>query len=97
MGQTASWMVRAPAGTVEDQQGDGTDADALADFGHIFVYGLDADCRHDRCGAGAARLFTLWRRDQFVPGEDCIALLAPSLSQYSFAFNTSIPRNGEGD
>jgi hypothetical protein len=44
-----------PTNTVEDQQGDGPDADALADFGQMFVHGLDADCWHDQPGAGAAR------------------------------------------
>jgi hypothetical protein len=44
-----------PTSTVEDQQGDGPDADALADFGQMFVHGLDADCWHDQPGAGAAR------------------------------------------
>jgi hypothetical protein len=44
-----------PTSTVEDQQGDGTDADALANFGQVFIHGLDADCRHDQRGAGAAR------------------------------------------
>ena len=39
---------------VEDQQGDGTDTDALADFGQMFVHGVDTDCRHDQGGAGAA-------------------------------------------
>jgi hypothetical protein len=102
----------APAGIFEDQQGDGTDADPLADFGQTFVHGLDADCRDDQCGAGAARMLTFAhpyimdkeamdkeaaRRGQSDPGEDCIALLAASLSQYSFAFNTSTPRKGEGD
>jgi len=43
------------AGAVEDQRGDGTDADACADFGQMFVHGLDANCRHDQGGAGAAR------------------------------------------
>jgi hypothetical protein len=83
-----------------------------ADFGQTFVHGLDADCRDDQCGAGAARMLTFAhpyimdkeamdkeaaRRGQSDPGEDCIALLAASLSQYSFAFNTSTPRKGEGD
>ncbi len=51
-----------PAGAVEEQKGDGTDPDALANFcnqdlrfGQMFVHGLDADCRHDEGGAGAAR------------------------------------------
>src|ERR1700704_3092732 len=30
-------------------------ADALADFGQVLVHGVDADCRHDQGGAGAAR------------------------------------------
>ena len=44
-----------PTSTVEDQQGDGTDADAFADFGQMFVHGADTDDRHDQGGAGAAR------------------------------------------
>ena len=44
-----------PAGTVEDQQGEGTDADAVANFDQMFVHGRDADGRHDQRGAGAAR------------------------------------------
>jgi hypothetical protein len=38
------------------QQGDGPDADALADFGQMFqmfVDGLDPDYRHDQRGASA--------------------------------------------
>jgi hypothetical protein len=60
-----------PAGTVEDQQGDGTDADALADFGQMFVHGLDADCRHDQRGAGAARRAD--GAEQVSPGKPPIA------------------------
>ena len=60
-----------PAGTAEDQQGDGTDADALADFGQMFVHGLDADCRHDQRGAGAARRAD--GAEQVSPGKPPIA------------------------
>src|ERR1035437_2606748 len=34
-----------PTSTVEDQQGDGTDADAFADFGQMLVHGVDTDDR----------------------------------------------------
>src|ERR1019366_9019906 len=44
-----------PTSTVEDQQGDGTDADAFADFGQMLVHGVDTDDRHDPGGTGAAR------------------------------------------
>src|ERR1019366_2151048 len=43
-----------PTSTVEDQQGDGTDADAFADFGQMLVHGVDTDYRHDQGRAGAA-------------------------------------------
>ena len=39
-----------PTSTVEDQRGDGPDADAFADLGQMFVHGLDADSRHDQGG-----------------------------------------------
>ena len=61
-----------PAGAVEDQKGDGTDADALANFGQMFVHGLDADCRHDEGGAGAARRTD--GAEQVGPGEPPVAL-----------------------
>jgi len=44
-----------PTSAVEDQQGDGTDADAFADFGRMMVHGVDTDYWHDKGGAGAAR------------------------------------------
>ena len=56
---------------VEDQQGDGTDADAFADFGQMLVHGVDIDNRHDQGGAGAA-----CRADgaeQVGPGEPPVA------------------------
>jgi hypothetical protein len=37
-----------PAGTVEDQQSDGAEADALANFSQMLVHGLNADGRHDK-------------------------------------------------
>jgi hypothetical protein len=61
-----------PTGTVEDQQGDRTDADACADFGQMLVHGLDADCRHDEGGAGAARRAD--GAEQVGPGEPPVAL-----------------------
>ena len=60
-----------PTSTVEDQQGDGTDADAFADFGQMLVHGVDTDDRHDQGGAGAA-----CRADgaeQVGPGEPPVA------------------------
>jgi hypothetical protein len=39
-----------PTSTVEDQRGDGTDADAFADFGQMLVHGVDPDDRHDHGG-----------------------------------------------
>jgi hypothetical protein len=60
-----------PTSTVEDQQGDGTDADACADFGQMFVHGLDADCWHDQGGAGAARRAD--GAEQVGPGEPPVA------------------------
>jgi hypothetical protein len=59
-----------PTGPVEDPQGDG--ADALADFGQMFIHGLDADCRHDQRGAGAARRAD--GTEQVSPGEPPVAL-----------------------
>ena len=56
---------------VEDQQGDGTDADAFADFGQMLVHGVDTDDRHDQGGADAA-----CRADgaeQVGPGEPPVA------------------------
>jgi len=60
-----------PTSTVEDPQGDGTDADAFADFGQMFVDGVDADYRHDQGGAGAARRAD--GAEQPDPGEPPIA------------------------
>ena len=60
-----------PTSTVEDQQGDGTDADAFADFGQMLVHGVDTDDRHDQGGADAA-----CRADgaeQVGPGEPPVA------------------------
>ena len=56
-----------PAGTVEDQQSDGTDADAVANFNQMLVHGRDADGRHDQRGAGAARRAD--GAEQVGPGE----------------------------
>ena len=61
-----------PAGAVEDQHGDGPDADAFADFGKMFVHGVDVDCRHDQRRAGAARRAD--GAEQVGPGEPPIAL-----------------------
>ena len=56
-----------PAGTVEDQQSEGTDADAVANFNQMLVHGRDADGRHDQRGAGAARRAD--GAEQVGPGE----------------------------
>src|ERR1700724_2847805 len=61
-----------PAGTVEDQQSDGAEADALANFNQMLVHGLDADGRHDQRGAGAARRAD--GAEQVGPGEPPAAL-----------------------
>jgi len=60
------------AGTVEDQQSDGAQADALADFRQMLVHGVDVDVRHDQGSAGATG-----RTDgakQVRPGEPPVAL-----------------------
>ena len=49
-----------------------TDADALADFSQVLVHGVDADCRHDQGGAGAARRAD--GAEQVSPSEPPIAL-----------------------
>ncbi|MGH6811726.1 MAG: hypothetical protein ACREDM_05080 [Methylocella sp.] len=60
-----------PAGTVEDRRVDGPDAGAWADSGQMFVHGLDAGCRRDQGGAGAARRAIFdklrWRRTGSPP------------------------------
>src|ERR1700704_513221 len=61
-----------PAGSVEDQQSDGARADASADFSQVFVHGLDADCRHDQRGTGAARRAD--GAEEVGPGEPPVAL-----------------------
>ena len=61
-----------PTSTVEDQKGDGTEADACADFGQMLVHGLDADGRHDEGGAGTARRAD--GAEQVGPGEPPVAL-----------------------
>src|SRR6202011_2909178 len=54
------------------QKGDGTEADACADFGQMLVHGLDADGRHDEGGAGTARRAD--GAEQVGPGEPPVAL-----------------------
>jgi hypothetical protein len=49
----------------------GTEADTLANFGEMFVHGLDADRRHDQRGAGAARRAD--GAEQVGPGEPPVA------------------------
>jgi hypothetical protein len=84
-----------PAGTVEDQQRDGTDADALADFGQMFVHGVDTDYRHDQRGAGAARRAD--GAEQVGPGEPPVApdartraALGPDAGQRASAFRRGL-------
>src|SRR6202035_902414 len=61
-----------PSGSVEDQQSDGAQADASADFSQVFVHGPDADCRHDQRGTGAARRAD--GAEEVGPGEPPVAL-----------------------
>jgi hypothetical protein len=84
-----------PTSTVEDQQGDGTDADAFADFGQMFVHGVDTDYRHDQGGAGAARRAD--RAAQVGPGEPSVApdartraALGPDAGQRASAFRRGL-------
>src|ERR1700730_16962570 len=51
---------------------DGARADASADFSQVFVHGLDADCRHDQRGTGAARRAD--GAEEVGPGEPPVAL-----------------------
>src|SRR6266576_1239793 len=53
-------------------QSDGARADASADFSQVFVHGLDADCRHDQRGTGAARRAD--GAEEVGPGEPPVAL-----------------------
>ncbi len=84
-----------PTSTVEDQRGDGTDADAFADFGQMFVHRLDADCRYDQRCAGAARRAD--GAEQVGPGEPPVApdartraALGPDAGQRASAFQRGV-------
>jgi hypothetical protein len=43
-----------PTCTVKDQQSNGTNRDASADFCQVLVHSLDVDMRHNHGGTGAA-------------------------------------------
>src|ERR1019366_5068370 len=87
-----------PTSTVEDQQGDGADADAFADFGQMLVHGVDTDDRHDQGGTGPARradgaeqIALRWPFQQASPA-GTFGQLRPGVNRRSRRMRGRVPR-----